>query len=87
MPREGAALRAELLRVIAQSGAAVPDDVQDDASLIRSGLLDSTALFELAVWIEERIAPGLDLTTFDLAEEWDTLRKLMLFVERYPREQ
>lgn len=85
--RESIALRAELLRVIAQSGASVPDDVQDDASLIRSGLLDSTALFELAVWIEERTTPGLDLTTFDLAEEWDTLGKLMLFVERYRRER
>ena len=85
-PPEAIELRAELLRVIGQSGASVPDDVRDDASLIRSGLLDSTALFELAVWIEERIAPGLDLTTFDLAEEWDTLAKLMRFVERYRRE-
>jgi acyl carrier protein len=86
-PRESVALRAELLSVIAQSGASVPDDVQDEASLIRSGLLDSTALFELAVWIEERVTPGLDLTTFDLAEEWDTLGKLMRFVDRYSRER
>jgi acyl carrier protein len=77
------ALRDELLRVIAQSGASLPDDLDDDASLIRSGLLDSTALFELAVWIEERIGPGLDLTSFDVAAEWDTLTKLVRFVERY----
>jgi acyl carrier protein len=86
-PREAGALRAELLRVIREAGVSAPDDVQDDASLIRSGLLDSTALFELAVWIEERITPGLDLTTFDLAEEWDTLGKLMRFVDRYSRER
>jgi len=86
-PRETGALRAELLRVIREAGKSAPDDVQDDASLIRSGLLDSTALFELAVWIEERITPGLDLTTFDLAEEWDTLGKLMRFVDRYSRER
>jgi len=73
--------------VIAQSGALLPEDLPDDASLIRSGVLDSTALFELAVWIEERIAPGLDLTAFDLAEEWDTLDKLTRFVERYRRER
>jgi len=86
-PRETGALRAELLGVIREAGVSAPDDVQDDASLIRSGLLDSTALFELAVWIEERITPGLDLTTFDLAEEWDTLGKLMRFVDRYSRER
>ena len=73
--------------MIAQSGAFLPEDLSDDASLIRSGVLDSTALFELAVWIEERIAPGLDLTTFDLAEEWDTLDKLTRFVERHRRER
>jgi acyl carrier protein len=76
-------LRAELVRVIAASGAALPRDVGDDTSLIRSGLLDSTALFELALWIEERVAPGLDLTSFDLAEEWDTLAKLLVFIERH----
>lgn len=76
-------LRAELVRVIAASGAALPRDVGDDTSLIRSGLLDSTALFELALWIEERVAPGLDLTTFDLAAEWDTLAKLLVFIERH----
>jgi acyl carrier protein len=81
------ALRDELLRVIVRGGASLPDDLEDDASLIRSGLLDSTALFELAVWIEERIGPGLDLTSFDVAEEWDTLSKLMRFVERYGRKR
>ncbi len=81
------ALRDELVRVIVRGGASLPDDLEDDASLIRSGLLDSTALFELAVWIEERVGPGLDLTSFDVAEEWDTLAKLMRFVERYGRKR
>jgi acyl carrier protein len=79
------ALREEILRVIGEAGASLPEGVDDDTSLIRSGLLDSTALFELAVWLEERVAPGLDLTSFDVAEEWDTLAKLMRFVERYGR--
>jgi acyl carrier protein len=78
-------LRDELVRVIEASGAHLPSELGDDTSLIRSGRLDSTALFELALWIEERVAPGLDLTAFDLAEEWDTLAKLLAFIEQHQR--
>lgn len=74
------AVRGELLRVIEESGALLPADLDDDTSLVRSGLLDSTALFAVAVWVEEHVTPGLDLTSFDLAEEWDTLRKLLAFI-------
>lgn len=76
-------LRNELVHVIEESGAELPADLDDDASLISSGLLDSTALFELALWIEERVTPGLDLTAFDLAEEWDTIAKLLAFIEKH----
>ena len=79
------ALRDELVQVIAASGAPLPNDLADDTSLIRSGLLDSTALFDLALWVEERVAPGLDLTSFDLSEEWDTLARLQAFIERHAR--
>jgi acyl carrier protein len=77
--------RDELVRVIEASGARLPDDFDDQTSLIRSGLLDSTALFDIALWIEERVEPGFDLTAFDLAEEWDTLARLLTFVERHAR--
>jgi acyl carrier protein len=79
------ALRDELVRVMEASGAMLPDDIDDDASLIRSGLLDSSALFELALWIEDRVAQGLDLTSFEVADEWDTLAKLQRFIERHAR--
>jgi acyl carrier protein len=78
-------LRDELLQVIEASGAPLPNDLDDDTSLIRSGLLDSTALFDLALWVEERVEPGLDLTSFDLSEEWDTLARLQAFIERHVR--
>jgi acyl carrier protein len=76
-------VRDDLVRAIEESGATLPADLDDDAPLISSGILDSTALFELALWIEDRVAPGLDITTFDLAEEWDTIAKLLAFVERH----
>ena len=71
--RRRMSLRDDLVRVIEESGATLPSDLDDDTSLIRSGMLDSTALFDLALWVEEHVAPGLDLTAFDLAEEWDTI--------------
>jgi acyl carrier protein len=76
-------VRDDLVRAIEESGATLPADLDDEAPLISSGILDSTALFELALWIEDRVAPGLDLTTFDLAEEWDTIAKVLAFVERH----
>jgi len=77
--------REELIRAIEAAGAVLPRPLDDDASLIRSGLVDSTALFEIVLWMEDRVAPGLDLTAFDLPEEWDTMAKLVAFVERHAR--
>jgi acyl carrier protein len=80
---DGMASHDELREVIASSGANLPPDLDDDTSLIRSGLLDSMALFNLALWVEERVTPGLDLTSFDLSAEWDTLRLLRAFLARH----
>ena len=74
-------LRDDLVRAIEKSGVQLPADFDDNASLISSGLLDSTALFEIALWVEEHVSQGLDLTTFDLVEEWDTIAKLLAFVD------
>jgi hypothetical protein len=77
--------RDELREAIEESGVALPRDFDDDTSLIRSGLLNSLALFQLALWVEERVTPGLDLTAFDLAVEWDTPRLLCAFIARHRR--
>ena len=76
-------LRDDLVRAIEESGVDLPGDLDDEGSLIRSGILDSTALFELALWVEEHVASGLDLTAFDLVEEWDTIAKLLSFIARH----
>lgn len=75
--------RAELLAALEQAGVDLPADFDDQTPLISSGLLDSTALFELALWVEDHVAPGLDLAAFDLNEEWDTVAKLLAFIERH----
>lgn len=76
-------LRDDLAHAIEASGATLPADLGDDTPLISSGILDSTALFELALWVEDHVSPGLDLTAFDLAEEWDTIARLLAFIERH----
>lgn len=75
--------RDEVREALEGSGVSLPHDFDDDTSLIRSGLLDSMALFNLALWVEERVTPGLDLTAFDLSAEWETPRLLRAFIARH----
>ncbi len=75
--------RTELLTALEASGADLPGGLDDETPLITSGVLDSTALFELALWVEERVSPGLDLTSFDLTAEWNTVAQLLAFIERH----
>lgn len=59
------------------------NELKEDTSLIKSGLLDSLSLFKLAAWVEQEIGGQVDLTTFNLIEEWDTIADILNFVERY----
>lgn len=76
------AFRDELVSLIASNGGLV-GEISDDASLIESGLVDSRTLYHLALLIEREIGAPLDLTAFDLAKEWDTIARVLRFVEAY----
>ncbi len=76
------ALRDDLVRAIEDSGAVVPAGLADDTPLISSGVLDSIALMKVALWVEGRIGGRLDMTAFDLVAEWDTIGRLLQFIER-----
>ncbi|MGE5278010.1 MAG: hypothetical protein ACM3SU_13515 [Acidobacteriota bacterium] len=54
----------------------------DETSLLRSGLLDSTALFHLVEWIERRVGAPIDPTSLDLVSEWDTASRIVAFIQR-----
>jgi acyl carrier protein len=54
----------------------------DDASLIKSGRLDSLGLYSLALFIEREVGHKLDITSFDLVAEWDTVREILDFILR-----
>jgi acyl carrier protein len=85
MSDAAARLRDEVRRVIEESGVVLPSDFDDHTSLIRSALLDSLALFQVVVWLEDRLGPEFDLTAFDVAEELDSVAKVLAFIERHGR--
>jgi acyl carrier protein len=76
-------IRDELFKMIRSTGAELGAGFDDETSLLRSGVLDSSALFNLILFIEERIDSGVDLTTFDLRQEWDTVSSILAFIEKH----
>jgi acyl carrier protein len=60
----------------------MPDKWDDNSSLVRSGILDSLALYQLILWIEKQIGKPVDPTQFDLANELDSITDILLFVEK-----
>jgi acyl carrier protein len=74
-------LRDELLAAMA--GWDLPFEPEDDTSLIGSGLFDSLALYNLALWVEEKTGAPVDPTQFELARDWDTVAGIVSFVERH----
>lgn len=78
-----ASLRQDLLHTLRQNVPLLPDHVDDQTSLIRSGILDSAGLFHLALWVERHVGGSFDFTNYDLAAEWDTINDVLRFVERH----
>ena len=48
--------------------------------LFADGRLDSLALFNLVLWIEERTGQPVDPTAVDVAQEWASVRDILAFV-------
>ena len=73
-------LRDELLRTLATGGSRTP--IGDDTSLIQSGVVDSVALFNLTLWIEEKTGQPLDPTTIDIRKELNSVASILRLVAR-----
>jgi acyl carrier protein len=76
------ALVALVQRLLAEGEKGLEGPLRDDTSLIRSGLLDSLALLQLAEWVAEELGGALELEQVDLRAEWDTLADVLAFLER-----
>lgn len=78
-------LRDKLFAAIESSDLDLDGKLNDDTSLIKSGILDSLGLFNVALTIEHEIGPELDLASFDLSQEWDTIAGMLQFAAKYRR--
>ena len=74
--------RIQLLDFLKETLSDSSLEIGDDTSLIQSGLLDSSALFNLALWIENHTNSPIDPASFDLRTEWDTMACILGFIEK-----
>ena len=72
-------LRDDLLAFLTDQGVDL-GDTDDAEPLIESGRLDSLALFNLVLWIEERTGVPIDPTAFDVGQRWATVRDIVAFI-------
>lgn len=77
-------LHHRLVTFIRSTDVALPESFGPDTSLLRSGLFDSLALFQLVLWIEAELDAPVDPLSFDLAAEWDTVDDIVRFIEARP---
>jgi len=74
--------RLQLLDFLRETLSDSSLEIRDETSLIQSGLLDSSALFNLALWIENHTNSPIDPASFDLPTEWDTMACILAFIEK-----
>lgn len=81
-PDTASSLRAQLLSLFDQWDVQIDGGVHADTPLIDSGQFDSFALFNLALWIEQQVGTTIDMTSIDLATEWNSVNDILRFIER-----
>lgn len=72
-----------LVRALArESDGELDAEIEEDTSLIRSGMLDSLCLLQIAEWISDCLGGELDLNAIDIRREWDTVAGILAFLDR-----
>jgi acyl carrier protein len=75
-------LRDKLIAALEASDLNLDGGLKEETSLIKSGKLDSLGLFNLALFIEREVGGKVDITTFDLAKEWNTITDILNFIAK-----
>jgi acyl carrier protein len=78
-------LHDELAVALGTWNASLSGQCRRDTSLVASGRLDSTALLQLVLWIEQKIGRPIDATAVDIPTEWDSIDAIVTYVERERR--
>ena len=63
--------------------AEIESEVDLGTSLLRSELLDSLALLEIASWVDDEMSGSLDLENTNLREQWDSPAEILAFIDRH----
>ncbi|HEU4371528.1 MAG TPA: hypothetical protein VFV05_25170 [Methylomirabilota bacterium] len=82
-PAARAELRQALRALLVESAPELSGELDDDTPLLSSGLVESTTLLDVALWVEDRIDAEVDLGALDLVTAWDSVRAILDFVERH----
>jgi acyl carrier protein len=56
-------------------------EIDEDTRLFELGGLESLSLMRLAQWIEAEVGGDLDLTSFNVMEEWRTPGAIVAFIK------
>jgi acyl carrier protein len=72
----------DLIKAFGEWSPALAQDVARDTPLLTTGRLDSMAVFQLLLWIEERVGHPIDVTGIDMPSQWNTVNDIVAFVER-----
>jgi len=72
----------ELIAAFGVWNANLAGQIRRDTPLLTSGMLDSLALFQLLVWMEQKVGRPIDATAIDMPATWDTVDMIVAFVER-----
>ncbi len=75
-------LRDRLIALLERLRPELANEIRDDTSIF-DGTLDSSALVELAAWIESEVGSPLDLTRFNILVEWATVGAIVAFVKKH----
>lgn len=76
-------IRKGLIDHLTESTSLPASELSESTDLITSGLLDSLALFNLAVWIENQIGADLKLAELNIPAEWNTVEDIIDFIARH----
>ncbi len=73
-------LQHELRGALESWGVAPAGGLTMDSPLIDGAMLDSLALFNLTLWVEEQIGSPIDPATFNLRTEWRSPASILRFI-------
>jgi acyl carrier protein len=73
-------LRTRALALLKATDVNLDGGLNEATPLISSGKLDSQSLFNLALFVEKEIGRPIDVSTFDLAKEWNTIDDIVNFI-------